>query len=261
MRIALVLCLAATVSVLASDTTKVIAKKLPAAFTPLKSLEIKVSVVKGRVVAKMHGGKTQDLGAWEKADFEPATDEVVFGDFNFDGTIDIGVLEGVGYGGVNLFYRLYLYDKIAGKLVQFKTSVSNPTLLTKQKLLISAQRSGPRWYQTVYRSDAGNLIRVYEAEMLNHPTLWGVAEYDAGDKLVAQRVLDGDTLERDPTSKAPPDVQLKAGECSDRVRAGKKAEPAKVEVLDFRDSGESIRVRAESTGEGIWLAAECIADM
>jgi hypothetical protein len=105
-----------------------------AAFTPLKSLEIKVSVVKGRVVAK-HAWRqaSQDLGAWEKADFEPATDEVVFGDFNFDGTTDVGVLEGVGYGGVNLFYRLYLYDKIAGKLVQFKTSVSNPTLHVRNK--------------------------------------------------------------------------------------------------------------------------------
>jgi hypothetical protein len=90
--------------------------------------------------------------------------------------------------------------------------------------------------------------------MLNHPTLWGVAEYDAADKLVAQRVLDGATLERDPTSKsARPSCSSKAGECSDRMyRAGKKAEPAKVEVLDFRDSGESLKVRAESTGEGIW---------
>lgn len=189
-----------------ADAAKVIANKLPATFFALKNLEVKLSVVKGRVVAKTKGGASQDLGAFDRAEIEPATDEVVFADFNFDGTTDVGILEGVGYGGVNLFYRLFLYDKIAGKLVQFKTTVGNPSLHVAKKLLISAQRSGPRWYQTVYRSDGGNLIRVYEAEMLNHPTLWGVTEYDAADKLVGQRVLDGATLERDPTSKTPPTV-------------------------------------------------------
>lgn len=249
-----------TAILFANDGTKMVAKKLPAAFSPVKSLEVKLSVVQGKVVAKFKGGKTQDLGVFEKAEIAPATDEVVFGDFNFDGTTDIGVLEGVGYNGVNLFYRIYLYDKIAGRLVQFKTTVSNPTLHSGQKLLISAQRSGPRWYQTVYRSEAGNLIRVYEAEMLNHPTLWGITEYDAADKLVGQRVLDAETLERDPASKKTPIVKLKAGECSDRLRIRNKGEAAKVEVLDFRDSGESIKVKAESAGDGIWLAVECLAD-
>lgn len=243
-----------------ADATRVTAKRLPAVFFPVKNLEVRLSVVKGRVVAKMNGGAAQDLGAFDRAEMEPATDEVVFADFNFDGTTDVGILEGVGYGGVNLFYRLFLYDKIGHKLVQFKTTIGNPSLLVAKKLLISAQRSGPRWYQTVYRSDGGSLIRVYEAEMLNHPTPWGVTEYDANGKLVGQRVLDGATLERDPTSKAPPAVHLKAGECSDRIIKGPNTQRPNVEVIDFRDNGESIKVRVAPGGDGVWISAECLAE-
>ncbi len=260
MRIFQVLVLCCMPLLFANDAVKLRVAKLPAVFKPVKALDVSLIVVKGRVVAKLKGGKMQDLGPWDKADIEPAVDELVFGDFNFDGTTDVGVLEGVGYNGVNLFYRIYLYEKILGKLVQFKTTVSNPAVHTAQKLLISAQRSGPRWYQTIYRSEEGTLVRVYEAEMLNHPTLWGVSEYDAKDNLVGQRVLDAEALERNPATKKAPVRRLKTGECSDRLRAQKNGEGLNVEVLDFRDGGESIKVKPPAAADGIWINVDCLAE-
>lgn len=259
-RIFTVLALAGSAALFAGSDTKLRVATMPATFQPVKGLEVSLTHQRGKVIARFKGSKTQDLGDFEKADIEPAVDEVVFGDFNFDGTIDTGILEGVGYNGVNLFYRIYLYDKLTSRFAKFKTTVSNPVLHQGQKLLVSAQRSGPRWYQTVYRSDAGSLQRVYEAEMLNIATLWGVSEYDASDRLVAQRVVDGETLERDPGAKRPPTRVLKPGTCSDLLRGQKKAEGLKVEILDFRDSGESLKVRPSAEDEGVWVAAECFAE-
>lgn len=126
---------------------------LPVSYSPVPKLNVRIEQQKNAVIAKLPNGKTQLLG--EMPDVPEGSQEIdgllLQDDFNFDGLGDVAVLDGVGYGGVNLFYRLYLWDKAAGKFQEFKETISNPTLTKETKTLSTGQRSGPRWYTTDYR--------------------------------------------------------------------------------------------------------------
>lgn len=70
-------------------------------------------------------------------------------DFNFDGIDDIAIISGVGYGGVNIFYRLYL-----AKDNQYKTTnieISNYKLYPQFQTVLSNYRSGPRTFNDLYK--------------------------------------------------------------------------------------------------------------
>lgn len=131
--------------------------KLPVTFSPVAGSKVTVKQQGSKVIATLPNGKTQSLG--ELPDVPEGAMEIdsliIQDDFNFDGMGDVGLLEGVGYGGVNMFYRLFFWDKTAGRFQEFKQEVSNPTLTTATKTLNSAQRSGPRWYTTDFRFKNG----------------------------------------------------------------------------------------------------------
>jgi hypothetical protein len=244
MRIFIVLFCFAVTPYCASDATLVAPKKFPVSYEPAKGVEVKLSHKKGRVVANFRNGESQDLGPWEKADIEGVTDELVLGDFNFDGTTDVGVLEGVGYGGVNLFYRVYLFDMARATFVQFNKTVSNPAVHAKQKFLISAQRSGPRWYQTIFMAKGGKLGAYAEAEMLDDPTLWGVRFLDADGKERSRAVLEAGDLERLPAKYGTPIRRLRSADCL-KPRPLEKIGKTDVdlEVVGFDSDAGELRVR------------------
>lgn len=131
--------------------------KLPVKFSPVPAVSVTLQQEGNNIVLRLPGGKTQPMG--ELPDVPEGGMDVdsliIRGDFNFDGAGDVGLLEGVGYGGVNMFYRLYFWDKTAGKFQAFQQEVSNPTLTPATKTLNSAQRSGPRWYTTDFRFKDG----------------------------------------------------------------------------------------------------------
>lgn len=66
-------------------------------------------------------------------------------DVNFDGHNDIGVLSGVGYGGVNIFYDYYLYNSTTGMYDKSKSleSVNLVKIDATKKELINSYKSGP----------------------------------------------------------------------------------------------------------------------
>lgn len=137
----------------AAFTTPTGYAKLPVSYSPVAKVKVVIEQQKNAVIAKLPGGKTQPLG--EMPDVPEGSQEIdgllLQDDFNFDGQGDVAVLDGVGYGGVNLFYRLYLWDKTANKFHEFRETISNPTLTQETGTLSTGQRSGPRWYTTDYR--------------------------------------------------------------------------------------------------------------
>lgn len=127
--------------------------KLPFAYSPVPGVKVLIEQKQNDIIAKLPGGKMQALG--EMPDVPEGSQEIdgllLQDDFNFDGQGDVAVLDGVGYGGVNLFYRLYQWDKAAKRFQAFQETISNPTLTRETKTLSTGQRSGPRWYTTDYR--------------------------------------------------------------------------------------------------------------
>lgn len=152
------------------------------------------------VIATLPGWKEQKLFELEPLEGEEAERFPVaqVGDFNFDETQDIAIRDGIGYGGVNVFYRVFFGDANGGKLKEFSEPVSNPVLDAEKQTLTSAQRSGPAWYSTVFRSMKGKLYPAMETQML--PVGDSVVEYvimkDARGKVTGSKVVgeqQGDT--------------------------------------------------------------------
>jgi hypothetical protein len=166
---------------------------LPVTVSPDTKLEVVISQQGNAISAKFPNGKTQALG--EMPDV-PEGSQTIDGlllqaDFNFDGYSDVAVLDGVGYGGVNLFYRLYLWNKTAGKFQEYAETISNPTLTPETKTLSTAQRSGPRWYSTDYRFTSGKTYVWSEGVMVGtEGDLYFVKIHNAAGKVIKKVVAD-----------------------------------------------------------------------
>lgn len=85
-------------------------------------------------------------------------------DINYDHYLDVGILNSVGYGGVNRFYRFYVYDPETGRLVleeslgQNEDAVSNPTFDIQNRYLYSNMKSGQDWVREQFIFKDGKYI-------------------------------------------------------------------------------------------------------
>ncbi|GAB5509967.1 MAG: hypothetical protein Rhims3KO_13680 [Hyphomicrobiales bacterium] len=126
-----------------------------------------VRIENGRVVAGT------DNDALTLATYDPHSqwnDEmaVLLMDVDFDGYQDVGVLDGVGYGGVNYFWSFHRADAQRG-FVPMGT-IANPQRDDIMGTILSDSRSGPNWSRDVYRAE-GNALNLQFSR-----TFWG--EYD-----------------------------------------------------------------------------------
>ncbi|MBU0654589.1 MAG: hypothetical protein KJ914_05575 [Gammaproteobacteria bacterium] len=245
--------------------------KLPVTFSPVSNIKVTVKQQGNNVIAVLPGGKTQALG--ELPDVPEGGMEIdsliIQADFNFDGMGDVGLLEGVGYGGVNMFYRLYLWDKTTSKFQDFAKEISNPTLTTATKTLNSAQRSGPRWYTTDYRFTNGKPYTWMETVVVSpEGDLYHAKIYKPDGKLLKTLVA----ATEDPAEineKTPPAIRkiLPAkAPLYDKPDADSKTrmyviKGDKVELLDYSgDTGEEwfrIRYKGSRVVEK-WVEASAI---
>ena len=167
--------------------------ELPVTFSPTTKLKVVVAQTDNAIQATLPNGKIQALGDMPDV---PEGSQAIDGlllqdDFNFDGAGDVAVLDGVGYGGVNLFYRLYLWDKAAGKFQETDETISNPTLTAATKTLSTEQRSGPRWYSTDYRFHKGQPYVWSEGVMVGSDgDLYFVKIHNVAGKVIKQVVAE-----------------------------------------------------------------------
>lgn len=126
-----------------------------------------VRIEDGRVIA----GTEDD--ALTLGTFDPSAqwnDEmgVLLMDVDYDGYLDVGILEGVGYGGVNFFWSFYRSD--AEQLFVPVGTLSNPERDDIMGTVLSTSRSGPFWTRDVYRPEGDSLNLQFSR------TFW--SEYD-----------------------------------------------------------------------------------
>ncbi len=141
----------------------------PFSFNLAKGQAVTVALSKGKLSAKLPSGGTQALVAPEPQDGGDAAIAIPVAqvaDFNFDGMQDVAIQDGIGYNGVNIFHRLYLWDKTRNKFTEYPEPISNPALDIAQQTLTSSARSGPAWSYTQYHVAKGRLYPAVESEML-----------------------------------------------------------------------------------------------
>lgn len=236
-------------------------QKLPAQFSPETGVTVKISVKKDKIHMQINAEKPVEIGELDPGAGMTGNKPVIFSDFNFDGAADLAVLDGIGYNGVNMFYRVYLWEKGQMRFREVKAPISNPVLYKDLSLIVSAQRSGPRWYQTLYRVVKGDIYRYADAQMLNNPELWGLVFPDEQGHPGKRAVVTAAWLENPAGAFKNPEVDYSPSLCD-----GEKA-PAKgsvdkhqrrVQVLDFREEGAEIQIQVVGKTEKSWVSADCV---
>jgi hypothetical protein len=206
---------------------------------------------------------TQYLGELPDKEEREYTDALALeGDFNFDGYQDIALFEGSGYGGVNQFYRLMLWDKSKGEFKPFQTSVGLPSLNTKKQTLVSAQRSGPRWYSSVFHFKDGKLVQRDEEAMIDGE-LSKVEIYDGKDKLLKTLITDKDDYTLD-TPTATRNIRLEKAWLYNKPDFDSKTKMYvikgdKVELLDFKNEMFLMKYKGKKTITK-WIESEAVIE-
>ena len=108
------------------------------------------------------------LGTYDPQDQWNDEMAVLLMDVDFDGYLDVGVLDGVGYGGVNYFWNFFRAD--AQRLFVPVGTIANPQRDDIMGTIRAASRSGPFWRTDIYRPQGGGL------DLLVSRTHWG--EFD-----------------------------------------------------------------------------------
>ncbi len=117
-----------------------------------------VSVIRGGKVVQTLTAGNEAIQAEARNDSQPLfiTDQ----DVNFDGNPDLAILTGTGESDTNYFYDYYIFNPKTGLLEKnaILVTISNPTLDTAKKELISSYRSGSRWYTRAFKFDGKKFV-------------------------------------------------------------------------------------------------------
>jgi len=153
--------------------------------------QAELQVQGSRVGVTVDGGDAQPL----LDEPQPLNGEIMVtvADYDFDGMSDIGVLESHGYGGVNLFIAVYVFDPDTGSFRHWLTD-SNLHVDPAAREIHAAQRSGPRYFTTTYRLHGSEPYPYREAVTIG-PGLEKVTLRDETGAEMDTRVLEaGDGL-------------------------------------------------------------------
>jgi len=113
------------------------------------SLERKGDRVVG-FVQNLKADRTDQLFDLEVVTLPHRTIEARLTDVNFDGIRDLLMETQIGYGGVNVFFDLYLGTDTGFEPQTAGRDLSNPEIDPDQKQITTMQRSGPVWRRSVY---------------------------------------------------------------------------------------------------------------
>lgn len=236
-------------------------QKLPQQFSPESGITVRVEEQKGKIRMRIGKEKFIEIGELDAGAERTGNKPVIIADFNFDGAADLAVLDGIGYNGVNMFYRLYLWEKGKQRFREIKEPISNPVLYKEKSLILSAQRSGPRWYQTIYRVVNGEVYRFADAQMLNNPTLWGITFPDGAGKPGKRAVVGAAWFEQLvlplPAFEADYSPALCNGEKTPAKSASNK-DKRRVTILDFREEEGEVQIEFGEKKKLRWVNVECI---
>jgi hypothetical protein len=206
---------------------------------------------------------TQHLGELPDKEEREFTDALALqGDFNFDGFQDIAFFEASGYGGVNQFYRLMLWNNENSEFEPFQTTIGLPSLDKEKQTLVSAQRSGPRWYSTIFTFKNGKVTQRNEEAMIDG-LLVNVEIYDANGKRIKRLITSKNDYKLDTPNEKREILLDKAwlyGDADLDTRTKMYViKGDEVELLDFENEMFLVRYKGKKIIEK-WVEAEAVLE-
>ncbi len=161
-------------------------------------------------------GHTQrmDVLSPEPGGFDAPRAPVLAEDWNFDGFTDIAVPTQSGYGGVNYFYDLYVFQPSKSRFapVEFPNGgqLCNPRLGTQTRTVETDCKDGPKWYAQDFRFNRGRSYTYRSADMFllngfdaDQFLVYAVSVFNANGKLLRSSISDDPHLEHPPLRYVP----------------------------------------------------------
>ena len=94
---------------------------------------------------------SKDIGLWEFQEFGNSIFYLI-DDINFDGYIDLGVLSGSGYGGVNFSYDFYIFNPLSKGFIK-SISLFDYQINYDKKEIRETYKSGSTYCGNIYQFD------------------------------------------------------------------------------------------------------------
>jgi hypothetical protein len=174
---------------------------------PLRSggQQVRLSYAKGEPRLRVQVGnqsQTLKIGILEGQAQTDLRGDILAGDLNFDGWLDLALPESDGYGGVVYYYAIFVYSPNLGRFVELTFPGDNsPYLADPQpdattRTLETAYKSGPAWYQNHFRFAAGKPYLYQKASMIlvgevvEEDILWLEQTFDPNGKLRSSRITE-----------------------------------------------------------------------
>ncbi len=238
----------------------------PHAFEAPVAQDVALHVADGAIAAHLPDGTTQLLSRIADArELFEGKGRIIVADISFDGHPDLLIHSGFGYAGLNMFFTAFLWDAQARRFRRHAgADLSNPRLESRDRLLMTIQRSGPVLEEVAYRGLGARLWRWRETIMAGPLARirWRDAEGRERRTIVAL-VQDGDT----GASTAPEPARLKVGQRRVHFHEHPMEEARQrayivrgdeVVVLDANDDMRWLKVRYEHKGRVFlgWMPTE-----
>jgi hypothetical protein len=225
--------------------------------TGRETAQLRFDPNKKQLVVRVRG-KTQFLEITTIDDTERGN--VLVNDYNFDGFADIAIPDGIGYGGVNYFYALYVFAPSRSRFERLEfpgsTDLCNPELRVRTRTIETDCKSGPKYEFADYRFTNG-LPYVYRtAEMIvldgfdtDQYLVYNVSVFNPSAERLRLSISDDPRLETAPLRYVPvPRAFLYDAPSADAITRNYLVRGDAVRILDVRDtdSGQWLKVAYQS---------------
>jgi hypothetical protein len=233
-----------------------LAAPLPRAFSLEKPFTANVTLT-GHETVRLHldldkrqlevrlRGKTQHLEITTMDDTERGN--VLVNDFNFDGYADIAIPSGIGYGGVNYFYDLYVFQPSQSRFVSLEfpggSGLCNPEPRVQTRTIETDCKDGPKYVFADYRFSRGKPYVYRSAEMVileafdtDQYLVYAVSIFNPNGKLLRSSISDDPRREEFPLRYVPvPRADLYDAPRADAITRNYIVRGDAVRVLEVRD--------------------------
>lgn len=175
--------------------------------------------------------------------------QVIVDDFNFDGINDLAIAKSVGYGGVNVFYDLYLFDNASKNFIPSLTEAANPEIRKDLREVRIGYKSGQEYATNIYRSLDGKLILIINTNTMVGSGLLKIFLHDTTGKVIKQYVA---SSVEEISEKLPP-LQLKIK--SPKAYFYEKPS-AEAKTASYVIAGDTVTIMDVTGASWEWVLAE-----